>query len=73
MIDVRRFGTLGGANHGWLNARHHFSFANYYDPSRMGWGRLRVWNEKLPEASRDVVLEAGGKRRIEIPLEVANR
>ncbi len=45
MIDVRRFGTLGGANHGWLNAKHHFSFANYYDPSRMGWGRLRVWND----------------------------
>lgn len=45
MIDVRRFDTLGGANHGWLNARHHFSFANYYDPSRMGWGRLRVWND----------------------------
>lgn len=45
MIDVRRFASLGGANHGWLNARHHFSFANYYDPARMGWGRLRVWND----------------------------
>lgn len=45
MIDVRRFGSLGGADHGWLKARHHFSFANYYDPSRMGWGRLRVWND----------------------------
>ena len=45
MIDVRPFSTLGGANHGWLNARHHFSFANYYDPKRMGWGRLRVWND----------------------------
>lgn len=45
MIDVRRFGTLGGADHGWLKARHHFSFANYYDPARMGWGRLRVWND----------------------------
>lgn len=45
MIDVRPFASLGGANHGWLNARHHFSFANYYDPSRMGWGRLRVWND----------------------------
>ena len=45
MIDVRRFDTLGGANHGWLNARHHFSFANYYAPARMGWGRLRVWND----------------------------
>ena len=45
MIDVRPFNTLGGADHGWLKARHHFSFANYHDPSRMGWGRLRVWND----------------------------
>ncbi|HAL06071.1 MAG TPA: hypothetical protein DCP26_01770, partial [Brevundimonas sp.] len=45
MIDVRPFNTLGGANHGWLNAKHHFSFANHYDPKRMGWGRLRVWND----------------------------
>ena len=45
MIDVRPFNTLGGANHGWLNAKHHFSFASYHDPSRMSWGRLRVWND----------------------------
>jgi len=45
MIDVRPFSSLGGANHGWLNAKHHFSFANYYEPSRMSWGRLRVWND----------------------------
>jgi len=45
MIDVRPFSSLGGANHGWLNAKHHFSFANYYDPARMSWGRLRVWND----------------------------
>jgi hypothetical protein len=45
MIDVRPFGSLGGANHGWLKARHHFSFANYHDPARMGWGQLRVWND----------------------------
>ena len=45
MIDVRPFNSLGGANHGWLNAKHHFSFANYYDPARMSWGRLRVWND----------------------------
>jgi redox-sensitive bicupin YhaK (pirin superfamily) len=45
MIDVRPFDTLGGANHGWLDAKHHFSFASYYDPDRMGWGALRVWND----------------------------
>jgi redox-sensitive bicupin YhaK (pirin superfamily) len=45
MIDLRPFNSLGGANHGWLNAKHHFSFANYYDPARMGWGNLRVWND----------------------------
>ncbi len=45
MIDIRPFGTLGGADHGWLKARHHFSFAGYNDPRRMGWGQLRVWND----------------------------
>lgn len=45
MIDVRPLATLGAADHGWLDARHHFSFASYFDPSRMGWGTLRVWND----------------------------
>ena len=45
MIDVRPFSTLGHADHGWLDARHHFSFANYHDASRMGWGAIRVWND----------------------------
>ena len=45
MIDKRPFAGLGGADHGWLKARHHFSFANYHDPKRMGWGSLRVWND----------------------------
>jgi redox-sensitive bicupin YhaK (pirin superfamily) len=45
MIDIRKFDTLGHADHGWLDARHHFSFANYHDPNRMGWGRIRVWND----------------------------
>ncbi|KQN25708.1 pirin [Sphingomonas sp. Leaf33] len=44
-IDRRPFETLGHANHGWLDARHHFSFANYHDPARMGWGAIRVWND----------------------------
>jgi len=45
MIDIRKFDSLGHADHGWLDARHHFSFANYHDPNRMGWGRIRVWND----------------------------
>ncbi len=44
-VERRPFESLGHANHGWLNARHHFSFANYYDPARMGWGAIRVWND----------------------------
>lgn len=45
MIEKRAFATLGHADHGWLKARHHFSFANYYDPARVSWGALRVWND----------------------------
>ncbi|MGH7044862.1 MAG: pirin family protein [Stellaceae bacterium] len=45
MIEKRSFASLGGANHGWLDTRHHFSFADYQDPERMNWGRLRVWND----------------------------
>ena len=45
MIDLRPFASLGGANHGWLDAKHHFSFANYYDPKRESWGNLRVWDD----------------------------
>ena len=45
MIEIRPFAQLGAANHGWLNAKHHFSFAEYHDPQRVHWGRLRVWND----------------------------
>ncbi|WP_022720929.1 pirin family protein [Rhodopseudomonas sp. B29] len=45
MIELRPFNKLGGADHGWLKARHHFSFASYYDPNNMGHGALRVWND----------------------------
>lgn len=45
MIELRFYNELGGAQHGWLDTRHHFSFANYYDPKRMHWGHLRVWND----------------------------
>ena len=45
MIEIRPFTTLGHADHGWLDAHHHFSFADYRDPARMGWGAIRVWND----------------------------
>lgn len=45
MIEHRPYASLGHADHGWLDARHHFSFAGYRDPARMGWGALRVWND----------------------------
>jgi len=45
MIELRPFGGIGHANHGWLDARHHFSFADYHDRARMNWGNLRVWND----------------------------
>lgn len=45
MIELRPFADLGGENHGWLDARHHFSFGGYHDPARMNWGNLRVWND----------------------------
>jgi redox-sensitive bicupin YhaK (pirin superfamily) len=47
MIDLRPFASLGGADHGWLQAKHHFSFANYHDPNRMNWGKIRVWNDDV--------------------------
>ncbi|AXE30894.1 hypothetical protein DK842_13945 [Chromobacterium phragmitis] len=45
MIERRHFASLGAAQHGWLDAKHHFSFADYRDAERMRWGRLRVWND----------------------------
>jgi redox-sensitive bicupin YhaK (pirin superfamily) len=44
-IERRPFDSLGHANHGWLDARHHFSFSSYHDPRRMNWGAIRVWND----------------------------
>lgn len=46
-VEIRPFASLGAANHGWLDAHHHFSFADYYDPARMSWGAIHVWNDDL--------------------------
>ncbi len=45
MIDIRPYRGLGGAHHGWLNTRHHFSFADYQEDERDSWGSLCVWND----------------------------
>src|SRR6266403_1786025 len=45
MIELRPFNKLGSADHGWLKARHHFSFGSHYDPGNLGHGSLRVWND----------------------------
>jgi len=45
MMDIIQSETRGSADHGWLKAKHTFSFANYYDPQRVHFGDLRVINE----------------------------
>ena len=43
MIERRPFESLGGADHGWLKAKHHFSFACYHDPTRLRLGPFGLW------------------------------
>lgn len=45
MIEIRPFASLGRFHNEWLTARHHFSFGSYHEPSRMGMGGVRVWND----------------------------
>ena len=52
MISVIKHKDLGGADHGWLKAKHHFSFASYYDPKRMGFGAIRVINDDIIKANK---------------------
>ncbi len=50
-IIIYPYEELGHINHGWLDARHHFSFGNYYDEKRLGFGSLFVINDDKISAS----------------------
>ncbi len=44
-MNIQRASERGGANHGWLNAKHYFSFASYHNPEKVHFGLLRVLND----------------------------
>ncbi len=52
MIAVRPSAARGHLNHGWLDARHSFSFGEYHDPQQMGFRSLRVLNEDVIAAGQ---------------------
>ena len=47
---IHKASTRGHANHGWLESKHSFSFANYHNPERMNFGALRVFNDDIVQS-----------------------
>ena len=64
MIEIRPFAELGRFDNDWLSARYHFSFANYNDPARRGFGPLLVWNDDTIQPGRG--FDRHGHRDMEI-------
>ena len=64
MIQVIRSEERHFADHGWLQTRWHFSFAEYYDPANVHWGALRVFNDDVIQAGQGFPMH--GHRDMEI-------
>lgn len=67
---LHKANTRGYANHGWLEARHSFSFANWYNPDRIQFGTLRVLNDDIVAPARGFSMHPHDNMEIiTIPLE----
>jgi hypothetical protein len=64
MMQVIRSAERHFADHGWLQTRWHFSFAEYYDPANMHWGALRVFNDDVVQPGQGFPMH--GHRDMEI-------